>query len=173
MMAQLHPETAAALGNLLHKLSGNAKTRQKTLELIKEVEPGYKLPADVEIAHLRAELAAERAKEKQENQVANAQRRRSQQRNKLVEQYGEDEVKRIEEGVLKKYPHLDLEDAAKLHAADTQPATPRSESTSRHGQLWEYPVPEGVTPQAFIANPEKTAQDVAYSIIDGFRGRVR
>lgn len=172
-MANLHPQTAVALGNLLHKLSGNAKTRQKTLELIKEVEPGYKLPADVEIAHLRAELAAERAKEKRDEQVARATSNRAKHRKELVEQYGEDEVKKIEEGVLKKYPHLDIRDAAKLHAADTQPATPRGrESVSRHGQLWEYPVPEGITPQAFIANPEKAAQDVAYSIIDGFRGRV-
>jgi hypothetical protein len=156
------------MGNLLHRLAGNPETRAQTLASIKKIDPSYRLPADVEIASLRQELAAKSEADKKTEQQQRAQNRRNNQRKKLVESHGEDIVKQIEEVTLKKYPHLDLEDAAKLYAADNGPvmAPTNSNKQARHGQYWEFPDIPGL-----LSNPDKAASDMAYSIIDEFRGR--
>lgn len=166
MSQQLHPQTAVALGNLLHKLSGNNKTRQRTLELIKEVEPGYRLPADVQMEQFKAQTKAERDAERRAEAEERNKRKRTSDRKKLAEEYGEDYIKAIEEGPLKKYPHLDYDDAIKLHRADEIPTavTGSLPERFRQGQIWEFP-----GDQSFLNNPAKAAQDVAYSMIDGFR----
>jgi hypothetical protein len=165
----LHPQTAIAMGNLLHRLAGNPATRAQTLADIKKLDPSYRLPADVEIASLRQELAAKDTQNKREEETRRAQNRRNNQRKKLVDSHGEDIVKQIEEVTLKKYPHLDLEDAAKLYAADNGPVmapTGSNQKPARHGQYWEFPDIPGL-----LSNPDKAASDMAYSIIDDLRGR--
>ena len=168
----IHPQTAMSLGLLLQRMSGNPKTRQKTLELVKELDPGYRLPADVQMEQFKAEQKAEREKEKAESNAAAAAQRRANGRKRMVDTHGEEIVKAIEAGPLKKYQNLSWDDAAKIYASENRdiitPNGPRPERT-RHGQLWELPVPEGSTAEAFLSNPEKVAQDVAYSMLDHFR----
>ncbi|HWS65703.1 MAG TPA: hypothetical protein VN325_23335 [Steroidobacteraceae bacterium] len=163
----LHPQTAAAMGNLLHKLAGHPKTRAATLGLIKQVEPGYRLPADVAIADSEARMRAEFQKGKDTERDERAARTRANQRKKLVDSHGEDVVKEIEEKIVKKYPTIDLEDAAKLYASEDGPARPSSSRPeSRPGSLWEFPDIPGL-----LQNPDKAAQNAAYTVIDELRGR--
>ena len=171
----IHPTTAMLLGLLMQRMAGNPKTRQRTLEMVKEIDPNYRLPGDVQITQLENKLKAEREQEKQDDRVARAKNRRDTQRKKLVDAHGEDYVKGIEEGPLKKYPHLDFDDAAKLYAADSEPLAPTGNRPDqmRHGQIWEYPVPEGADAAAFMADPSKVAANVAYSMIDSFRAGKR
>jgi hypothetical protein len=165
----LHPQTAIAMGNLLHRLAGNPATRAQTLADIKKLDPSYRLPADVEIAALKQELATKAETDKKAEQQQRYQNRRANARKKLVDSHGEDVVKQIEETTLKKYPHIELEDAAKLYAADNGPVTPSTnQKPPRHGQYWEFPDIPGL-----LTNPDKAASDMAYSMIDEFRGRAR
>ena len=169
-MANLHPQTAAALGHLLHKLAGNPKTRSRTLGMIKELEPGYRLPGDIAVDNLRSEIKAELQKEKQTEAENRAKNQRTRQRKGLVDELGEDVVKAIEEGPLKKYPHLTYEDAAKLYRADDGPAMVNSTRPEHQkaGRIWEFPDLPGL-----MANPEKAAMDAAYSVIDELRAGKR
>jgi hypothetical protein len=43
-----------------------------------------------------------------------------------------------------------------------------SQKPARHGQYWEFPDIPGL-----LSNPDKAASDMAYSMIDEFRGRPR
>jgi hypothetical protein len=163
----LHPQTAVAMGQLLHRLAGNPKTRSQTLGLIKEIDPSYRLPADVSIDNLRRELETKHQNEKRAEEQQRATNRRAKQRKDLVESHGEDVVKQIEETTLKKYPHLDLKDAATLYSAENGPVTPHTnQKPARHGQYWEFPDIPGL-----LSNPDKAASDMAYAMIDEFRGR--
>ena len=162
-----------SLGLLLQRLSGNPKTRQRQLELVKELDPGYRLPADVQMEQFKAQHKVEQAKEKQETAQQQHAQRRANGRKRMVDTHGEEIVKAIEAGPLKKYPQLSWDDAAKIYAAENRDlvspnGTPRPERM-RHGQLWELPVPEGSTAEAFLANPEKVAADTAYAMLDHFR----
>lgn len=159
----LNADVALQMGNLLAKLSSHPKTRDLQLELIQMAEPGYKMPADVAVKKLEEKLRAERAAEKRAEQEERAKNRRARSRGELVKSHGEDVVKAIEEKWLKKYPHLDYEDAAKLHAAEDAPVRPTGVPATkfRHGQIWEFPDLPGL-----LQNADKAATDAAYSIID-------
>lgn len=164
------PQTAVAMGQLLQRLAGNPKTRAQTLGLVKQIDPNYRLPADVAIENFKAEQQAEKARERLEASKAQRERRHNQQRKKLLESYDEEHVKKIEER-LKKYPEgsIDLEEAAKLYAADTEVAAPANRERAermRHGQYWTFPNLPGL-----LENPDKAATDMAYSVIDELRGR--
>lgn len=163
---QMHPATAQALAVLTQRIAGNPKTRDRLLNLVKEVDPSYRLPGDVEVRALKAELKAERDEEKRKEAEERAINRRKSQRSKLVQTHGEEVVKQIEEGILKKYPHLEYEDAAKLHAADKDPVRPTGHREIKPGKIWEFPTLPGL-----LENPEKAAADAAYAVIDELRGR--
>jgi hypothetical protein len=169
----LHPQTQMALGTLLQRLAGNPKTRQTTLQMVKELDPSYRLPADVQMEQFKAEQKKERAEEKAKADAEARAARRANGRKRMVDAYGEDTVKAIEEGPLKKYTNLSWDDAAKIYQQENRDTiTPNGQPKPerfRHGQLWELPVPEGSTAEAFLANPEKVAQDTAYSMLDHFR----
>ena len=179
-MNQIHPQTEMALGRLLRMLSGSEKKnqagqslRERQLALVKELDPSYRLPADVQMAQFKAEQQAQHAKDKAEIDKTQREQRRANGRKRMVDSYGEETVKAIEEGPLKKYPQLSWDDAAKIYQQENRDTIspngqPRPERF-RHGQLWELPVPEGSTAEAFLANPEKVAQDTAYSMLDHFR----
>jgi len=165
MAANLHPNTAAAMGHLLHKLSGNPKTRARTLGLIKELEPGYRLPGDIAVENLRAEIKADLKKERDEDQAKRTKNRLARERKELVDELGEEVVKAIEEGPLKKYPNLNYADAAALHRAESGPVTANSHRDEpKAGRIWEFPDLPGL-----MANPEKAATDAAYRVIDELR----
>jgi hypothetical protein len=169
MTANLHPQTAAALGQLLHKLAGNPKTRARTLGMIKELEPGYRLPGDIAVDNLRAEIKADLQKERDTENQNRAKNRRAKQRKDLVDELGEDVVKAIEDGPLKKYPHIDYTDAAKLYRSEDGPAmVGHRPETQKAGRIWEFPDLPGL-----MANPEKAAMDAAYSVIDELRAGKR
>lgn len=168
MTQQIHPQTAMDLAKLMQRMAGNPKTRARALSLVKEVDPGYRLPADVAIENLKAEQKAERIADQQNHQKALREQRYKTQRAAAVKSHGEDEVKKIETGILKKYPHLEFDDALKLHAADTTVATPKARDRAnqfRHGQHWEFPSIPGL-----LENPDKAATDMAYAVIDELRG---
>lgn len=166
----MHPQTAIAMGQLMQRLAGNPKTRQRALGLVREIDPTYRLPADVAIADLEARQDAKREQERQEAAKAQRANRYKSQRKKLADSgYTEEQIKAIEDGVLKKYPHLELEDAAKLHAADDTTVVAsrqRPPPQGRHGQHWEFPNIPGL-----LENPDKAATDMAYAVIDELRGR--
>jgi len=167
----LHPQTAGELADLMMKLSGNPKTRQRLLSMVKEVQPNYRAPADVQLAEFKEQTRIEREKERadwQKQQLANA---RAKQRNHLIEsgRYDEQQVKEIEEKVMKHYGLGDYEAAAKIYASDTAPAKPREGDLKyRHGKIWEFPDLPGL-----MQNPEKAALDAAYSVIDELRAGKR
>jgi hypothetical protein len=166
-MSNLHPQTEQALGRLMHKLAGHPKTRATVLAAVQQVEPGYRLPADVSMSQMEARIRADLQKEKNEERQAQANNARARKRAKLVETHGEDAVKEIEEKIVKKYPSIDLDDAAKIYAMEDGPARPSSRpEPSRHGQIWEFPDIPGL-----LQNPEKAAQTAAYAVIDELRGR--
>jgi hypothetical protein len=162
-----HPQTHLAMGKLLEKLAGHPKTRATILNSIKQVEPNYRLPADVSIAQAEARIRADMQKDKDEERNRRAANGRANQRKKLVDTHGEDIVKEIEEKIVKKYPNIDLDDAAKLYASEDGPARPSgSRPESRPGSLWEFPDLPGL-----MQNPDKAAQNAAYAVIDEMRGR--
>ena len=163
----MHPQTAMTLGVLLQQLSNNPKTRQRTIQMIKEIDPSYKVPADVAVADLEQRLRAESAQTRQQEQQERWKNQRTKQRKELVGSHGEAVVKEIEEGVMKRHPGLTYNEAAVLHASRDGPARPpeRAEAPKfRHGQIWEFPSIPGL-----IENPEKAASDMAYSVIDELR----
>jgi hypothetical protein len=167
----MHPQTAMTLGVLLQRLSGNPKTRQRTIELIKEIDPGYRLPADVAVADLERRLRAEAAQTRQTEHQQRQKNRMAKDRKALVETHGEDVVKDIEEKILKAKPNLTYQEAAVLHAAKDGPALPPSREPLpkfRHGQTWEFPDLPGL-----MQNPDKAATDMAYSMIDAFHAGQR
>lgn len=162
----LDAKTTADMATLLMKLSGNPKTRRKQLELVKELDPNYRLPADVQIASLKEDLTKDREEEKIRTRAENYQRQSQAQRKALIDsgRYTEEQVKEMEEKVMKRYRLGDYEAASKLYAADIEPARPSSRDRARHGQIWEFPDIPGL-----LQNPDKAATDAAYSIIDEMR----
>ncbi len=65
---------------------------------------------------------------------------------------------------MKRYGLNDYEAASKLYAADLAPQRPSNANKMRHGQIWEFPNLPGL-----LQNPDKAANDAAYSIIDEMR----
>jgi len=168
MTQQIHPQTAMDLAKLMQRMAGNPKTRSRLLGMVKETDPGYRLPADVAIEAFKAEQKAERETERSNWNKAQREARYKKQRAEAVASHGEDEVKKIEDTVLKRYPHLELEDAVKLHAADASPATPRARERSnqfRHGERWTFPSIPGL-----LENPDRAANEMAHKVIDELRG---
>src|SRR5215469_14084680 len=145
--------TAVQMGNLLHKLS-RGKNRRAQLGLIQSEEPGYRMPSDVAVADLEQKMRKEREDEKKKDQEERAKSRRARDRAALVSELGEDVVKQIDEGPLKKYPHLDYKDAAVLLRGENSPVSPsgRPPDRFRHGQIWEFPDLPGL-----LNDPAKSA----------------
>ena len=157
------PKTVSDMATLLLKLSGNPKTRRKQLELVKEMDPNFRLPADIQVESLKEDLKKEAEEAKIRAQAEKYQRQSKSQRQALLDsgRYNEEQVKEIEEKVMKKYRLGDYEAASKLYAADIAPAKPSNREKMRHGQIWEFPDIPGL-----LQNPDKAATDAAYSIID-------
>jgi hypothetical protein len=159
-------QTLLELGNLALKLAGNPKTRRQFLKQVKEVDPNYRAPADVQLEEFKEETKREREEERIRYNAQVQQARSGQARQKLISdgRYTEDQVKEIEEKVMKRYGLHDYEAASKLYAADLEPTKPSNNQRGRHGQIWEFPDLPGL-----LQNPEKAASDAAYAVIDELR----
>jgi hypothetical protein len=166
MSAPLHPQTQAELSALMLKLAGNPATRRRLLGMVKEIDPKYRAPADVQLEEFKEQSKREQAEARAKWEQQQLQRARTNQRQQLIAsgKYDEEQVKDIEASVLKKYPTLDYEAAAKLYASDSSPA--RQRAAQRPSKHWELPWLEGL-----MDDPAKAANDTAYAMIDEFRGR--
>lgn len=160
-------QTLIELGQLALKLAGNEKTRRRFLAQVKEVDPNYRPPADVQLADFKDQTKREREEEKIRAQAERDQEKHARAREKLIEsgKYTEDQVKEIEEKVMNRYGLRDYDAATKLYAADLAPQRPSNAQKMRHGQIWEFPDLPGL-----LQDPAKAASDAAYSVIDELRG---
>ena len=164
-MTVISTQTEKDLAALMLKLSGNPKTRRKQLAMIREVDPNYRIPADVQLEEYKEQVKREREEEKIRAQAEKSQERQTGQRQGLIEsgKYTEEQVKEIE-GVMRKYGLGDYDAGAKLYAADMTPAKASNANRPRHGQIWEFPDLPGL-----LQNPEKAATDAAYAVLDEMR----
>jgi hypothetical protein len=159
-------QTLMDLGKLALKLAGNPKTRGAFVKAVKEVEPNYRPPADVQFSDFKDELRKEAAEREKKEKDDARKATTAAQRQTLLDsgRYTEDQVAEIEAGVMKKYKLDDYDAAAKLYAADMKPSQPSNHDKMRHGQIWEFPDIPGL-----LNNPDKAASDMAYSVIDELR----
>ena len=159
-------QTEHELAQLALKLAGNPKTRRQFLAQVKQVDPNYRPPADVQLEDFKQEVKREREEEKMRAAGEAEQRRLTDQRQKLLDggKYTPEQVAEIENTVMKKYGLRDYEAGAKLYAADLAPSRPSNANKMRHGQIWEFPNIPGL-----LQNPDKAASDAAYAVIDELR----
>jgi hypothetical protein len=163
----VNQQTLMELGALAMKVAGHPKTRRQFLGQVKQVDPNYRLPADVQLEDFKEQQAREREEEKIRAKAERDERRRTEQRQKLIDsgRYTEEQVGEIEEKVMKKFGLNDFEAGAKLYAADLKPQNPTNTNQQRHGRIWEFPNLPGL-----LENPDKAANDAAYAVIDELRG---
>jgi hypothetical protein len=154
------PATLQELGKMMIRLSGNSKTRKTTLKNVKELDPSFRLPSDVEMEDFRAEQQAKDEARKIEDESRKALERQEAQRRDLLAKYSEEQVKEIETNVMQKYGLSDYEAGAKLYAADFKPAQP-SGSMSSSGAVWTLPDLPGL-----LDDPVKAARQEAERAID-------
>lgn len=162
------PATLQALGQLALKISGDPRTRNEFIKQVKTVAPEYRPPADVQFEEFKAQFKKEQEEKEIRAKAEQQERSRHNARNKLISsgKYTEEQVREMEEAVMKKHGISNYDVAAKVYAADTEPAKPSNRDRMRHGQIWEFPNIPGL-----LQNPEKAASDAAYAIVDEFRNR--
>jgi hypothetical protein len=168
----LSPQMSAELGDLLHELSHNKKTRRRIAEAIKEISP--ESPHAAAFADIEQDDKFEKFKQEQEERDLKQQRdevlaRMNKQRSGLLtggpdgsgRKYSEDDVKKIEDLMAKKGMH-DYDDGATLYAASLPPVEPGEGGVPpvAHGQRWEIP-----NLKEYAANPAKAANDRAHQVI--------
>ncbi len=171
----LDPAVAADLGELLHELSHNPKTRSIIGGAIRDVAPESK--------HARAfkdldiEDRFDTFKREQEEKEVKAEQQRvldrmNGQRSALLtggpngngRKYSEDDVKKIE-ALMERKGVTDYEDGATLYAATLPPESPQpSDAAPKHGATWEFP-----EWAKFSKNHQLAARDTAYQVLDEIR----
>lgn len=162
------PEVLQELGKLSLRLAANEKTRKAHLKNIKTLSPGYQLPADIATADLREELTGALADDKLERERKATEDRIAAQRKSLIDsgRYSEDDVKKIETEVMQKFGLSDYAAAAKIYAADTQPAKPSGREPLTRDATWTLPQVPGL-----LDDPTKAARNAAYAEIDAINAR--
>jgi hypothetical protein len=167
--------TAAELGDLLHELSQDPRTRKqiaKALKAAKPDSPHAKAFADIDtedkFEEFKREQEAKELKAAQDAQLA----RMNRQRERLLTggevgagpKYAEDDVKKIE-ALMQQKGIVDYEDGRVLYAATLPPADPRPgrDLPDVHGSTWEFP-----EWAKFGPNPNQAARDTAHSMITEF-----
>jgi len=167
--------TAAALGDLLHELSQDKRTRKLIAKAIKDVKPDSpdaQAFADVDVEDrfesFRAEQEQKELKRAQDAMLAQMNAKRS----ALLtggpdgagRKYGEDDVKKIEE-MMQRKGITDYEDGATLYAATLPPIDPRpgDDMPAQHGATWEFP-----EWGKFGTDPVKASRDTAHTVITEF-----
>lgn len=165
----LDQKTLAEIGALALKIRHHkdpAKRRQ-FVQLVKDVAPNLTFP-DVEqeerIEKLISDDRDARQKQRDDDAKAALTRQLSEGRAALADRYNEDQIKEIEQVMLKR--GLDnYEDAAILYAHYNPPVRP---TTGRPQLRFELP-----SNKDWLTNPRKMAMDTAYDVIDEIRGKAR
>lgn len=166
--------TAAELGDLLHELTHDKKSRKIIADAIRKVKPDSPHAAaftDVEVddkfESFRAEQEAKDLKRQQDAIVERMNRHRQ----ALLtggpdgtgRKYGEDDLKKIE-SLMSAKGLTDYDDGATLYAATLPPVDPHPPSEiPQHGATWEFP-----EWSKFGADPNKAARDTAHTVITEF-----
>jgi hypothetical protein len=158
------------LAELAMKLSQNKETRKDFIHAVKKVDPHRRFPSQ-EVEDLRADMAAEREREKEERKLEEErreteQRLTAQRRGLVTRGYSEDQIKEVE-AVMTKYGITDYEAGADLYQA-RRPATPPAEQTG----TWDIPGIDGTPMAELLTDPTKAARNEAYKVITEIkRGR--
>lgn len=167
--------TAAELGDLLHELTHDKKTRKAIAAAIKTIKPDS--PHAAAFADVDVEDRFETFKREQEEAALKRQQddllaRMNAKRAALLtggpdgsgRKYGEDDVKKIEE-LMQKKGITDYDDGATLYAATLPPLDPKPgvDLPVQHGATWEFP-----EWAKFGPNPDKAARETATSVITEF-----
>jgi hypothetical protein len=166
--------TAAELGDLLHELTHDKKTRTAIGKIIKQAKPDSPHAAafaDVEIEDRFEAFKAEQEKKDLERQQQDMLRQMNAKRAALLvggpdgqgRKYSEEDLKKIED-LMQKKGIADYDDGATLYAATLPPVDPSPPSEiAPHGATWEFP-----EFAKFADNPAKAARDTAHQIIGEF-----
>jgi hypothetical protein len=167
---QYSPDTLAELGKLSIKMSRNPKLRPTLLKMVKAQDPSYQLPADLQVQDVRAEIAAQKAREQIEAKAREVQSHLEAQRAALLKgelmpgrTFDDDQVKEIET-VMQKYGLSDYEAGAKIFVSDMKPPKPQGRGSA--GATWSFPDLPGL-----MDDPAGAARNAAYSVIDELQGR--
>lgn len=167
--------TAAELGDLLHELTHDKKSRKIIADAIKKVKPDSPHAAaftDIEVEDrfetFRAEQEAKDLKRQQEAIVLRMNERRA----ALLtggpdgtgRRYSEADLKKIE-ALMQQKGVTDYDDGATLFAATLPPVDPRpgEDIPNTHGATWEFP-----EWGKFGADPVKASRDTAHQVITEF-----
>lgn len=168
--------TAAELGDLLHELTHDKKTRGKLGRIIREAKPDSPHAAaftDVEVEDKFEELQRKRDEDEIKRQQDAIVVRMNTQRQRLLTggedgagpKYDEDTIKKIE-SLMEKKGITDYEDGAVLFAATQPPITKPNADAPKHGSTWEFP-----EWAAFKDDPKRTSYKIAEQVIDEFQQR--
>jgi len=158
------PATQEQMAKLLGKLMSEPKTRRTVGKAIREVEPNVRFP-DLDLEDLKEELRADREKEKADRETEKLEEKLRTQRDRLKDRYSDEQLKQIEEDVMKKHGIFDYEIAAKVYAAE-QPPVRESREENHHGATWKIPNFE-----KYFKDPRGTALDEAHQAIAELRGQ--
>jgi hypothetical protein len=173
-------QTAAELGDLLHELTHDKKTRKIIAKAIKDAKPDSPHAAafsDVDVEDRFETFKREQEEAAIKRQQEDIMRRMNERRAALLtggpdgngRKYAEDDVKKIED-LMQKKGLTDYDDGATLYAATLPPVDPKpgAEIPAQHGSTWEFP-----EWAEYAANPNKAARDGAYQDIAEFMRKRR
>jgi hypothetical protein len=171
----LDPAVAAELGDLLHELSQDPKTRKQIAKAIKAAKPDSphaRAFVDVDTEDAIDQLRRENEERETKRQQDSIVERMNTQRSRLLtggddgagRKYGEDDVKAIE-ALMQRKGIVDYDDGATLYAATLPPTDPRPgrDIPEQHGTTWEFP-----EWAKYGADPVKASRDTAHQVITEF-----
>lgn len=172
----LDPALAAELGDLLHELSTDKKTRKIIAKAIKEKLPDS--PYAQQFSDIDQEDRFEAFKREQEEARLNNQQdavlaQMNAKRARLLtgedgRKFSEDQVKEIET-LMQSRGIVDYDDGAVLYAAKQPPDSPQpGKDIPMHGQTWEFP-----EWGKFGADPVKASREIAAQTIGEFMQKRR
>ena len=177
-MSQLSLDQQADLASLAYELGHNPKTRPYMARLVAAVDPHRAraaFPDVVQEARFQ-KLRRDVARELDVGGARRAQAKSNQQKEKLKERYGEEQIKSIEE-TMNRYGTHDWEAGAVLYAHEHPDADPSHQpppQSDRPGATWEFPTVQGrdgkpLDFKTFAADPRRHSLDAAYNVISEFK----
>jgi hypothetical protein len=172
----LDPSIAAELGDLLHELSQDKKTRKKVAEAIKALHPDS--PYAAQFTDVEQEDRFEAFQREQEDKAIKNQQKAvldamNAKRHRLIEgadgrKFSEDQVKEIE-ALMQARGIVDYDDGAVLYSASKPPDSPQpGKDIPMHGTTWEFP-----EWGKFGADPVKASREIAAQTIGEFMQKRR
>ena len=172
----LDPALAAELGDLLHELSTDKKTRKTIAKAIKEKYPDS--PYAAQFVDVEQEERQEAFERKQEEVALKRQQdamveQMNAKRKRLLEgtdgrKFTEDQVKEIE-AMMQSRGIVDYDDGAIIYAAKQPPENPQpTPAQAVHGTTWEFP-----EWGKFGKDPVKASREIAGNVITEFMQKRR